>query len=128
MMRARKARTSDDVVILVNGASRTYLSVTSANGVRSWSTHIGSLGKLPTVLNSPDMAFNLLSQRDLEKGHLEFHYKEGVCSIYKKNIREPIMRIMVSEDNLYKMSSPMQSTYATTWTLHPKLPTWYNRT
>jgi hypothetical protein len=75
MMRARKARPSDDVVTLDNGASRTYLSVfkwlrnpvqwngsvTSANGVRSRSTHIGSLGKLPTVLYSPDIAFNLLS-------------------------------------------------------------------
>ena len=50
------------------------------------------------------MAFNLLSQQDLEKGQLEFDYKEGVCSIFKKNIREPIMRIMVSEDDLYKMS------------------------
>ena len=50
------------------------------------------------------MAFNLLSQRDLEKGQLEFHYKEGVCSTFKKNIREPIMRIMVLEDDLYKMS------------------------
>ena len=119
MMRARQARRPpDDVVILDNGASRTYLSVfkwlrnpvpcngsvTSANGVRSRPTHIGSLGKLPTVLYNPDMAFNLLSQRDLEKGQLEFHYKEGVCSIFKKNIREPIMRIMVSDDNLYKMS------------------------
>jgi hypothetical protein len=46
-------------------------------GVRSRSTLIGSLGELPTVLYSPDMAFNLLSQRDLEKGQLEFHYKEG---------------------------------------------------
>ena len=57
MMRARKARTSDDVVILDNRASRTYLSVfkwlqnpvpcngsvTSANGVRSRSTHISHL-------------------------------------------------------------------------------------
>jgi hypothetical protein len=73
-----------------HGASRTYLSVfkwlrnpvpcngsvTSANGVRSRSTHIGSLGKLPTVLYSPGMAFKLVSQRDLEKGPLEFHYNE----------------------------------------------------
>jgi len=118
MMRARNARNVDDVIILDNGASRTYLSifewltnpmpcngtVTSANGVKSRSTHIGSLGKLPTVLFSPDMAFNLLSQRDLEKGQLEFYYKQGVCTIYRPDIPKPIMQIMVSEDDLYKMS------------------------
>ena len=118
MMRARNAHKVDDVIILDNGASRTYLSifewltnpmpcngtVTSANGVKSRSTYIGSLGKLPTVLFSPDMAFNLLSQRDLEKGQLEFYYKQEVCTIYRPDISKPIMQIMVSEDDLYKMT------------------------
>ena len=50
------------------------------------------------------MVFNLLSQHDLDKSQLEFQYKEGVCSIVMKNIREPIMCVMVSEDDLYKMT------------------------
>ena len=50
------------------------------------------------------MVFNLLSQHDLDKSQLKFQYKEGVCSIVMKNIREPIMCIMVSEDDLYKMT------------------------
>ena len=50
------------------------------------------------------MVFNLLSQHDLDKSQLEFQYKEGVCSIVMNNIREPIMCIMVSEDDLYKMT------------------------
>jgi Integrase core domain len=117
MMQAPQTRPPNDFVKLDNAASGTYLSVfkllrnpvpcdglvTSANGVRSRSTHVGSLGKLPTVLYSPGMVFNLLFQRDLEKSQLVFHYKERVCSIYKKNIREPIIRIMVSEDVPYKM-------------------------
>ena len=104
--------------ILDNGATRTYVcdlsylwnpqrcngSVTSANGIKSRSTHIGAIGNLPTVLFSPDMAFNLLSQRDLEKGGLSFTYNNGLCSIYESTSKQPIMKIQVSDDDLYRLS------------------------
>jgi hypothetical protein len=128
MMRARNAHDVDHVVILDDGASRTYLSifewltnptpcngtVTSVNGVKSRTTYIGSLDKLPTFLFSSDMAFNPLPQRDLKKSQLEFHYKQGVCTIYRLDISKPIMQIMVSEDGLHKCHMLMQNIYAIT--------------
>ena len=104
--------------VLDNGATRTYVcnlslltninrcngGLQSANGQKSSATYIGTIGLLPTVMYSKDMAFNLLSQRDLEKGNLSFFFKNGVCSVYKGDDSAPIMQIHVSQDDHYKLS------------------------